>query len=272
MIISTVMKRYLLKPGSKIRLKDRDPSLTLNEIKKDDAKPDFIELNEKLLNLQEILYAQHEHKILVVLQGMDTSGKDGTVRNVFRGVNPQGVRVAAFKAPSEEELERDYLWRIHKEVPKKGQIVIFNRSHYGDVLVVRVRNLAPNRIWKRRFGHINDFERMLTEEGTTIIKCFLHISHEEQRERLQARIDNPKKHWKFDLKDVDERKYWDDYVKAYEDVLEKTSTRWAPWYIIPADRKWYRNLVISKIIVNTLENLNLKYPKSKEKLSGLIIK
>ena len=272
MVYSSVyMKKFLVKPGTKIKLKDFDPSYTGRYEQKEEISAEFIKLNEKLLKFQEILFAQHKHKILVILQGMDTSGKDGTIRNVFRGVNPQGVRVASFKVPTEAELERDYLWRIHQEVPKKGEIAIFNRSHYGDVLVVRVHNLVHPKVWKRRFAQINDFEKMLTEEGTTVIKLFLHVSKGEQKKRLQARIDNPNKNWKFDLKDLDERKYWDNYTKAYEDVLSKTSTDWAPWYIVPSDRKWYRNLTVSRIIVKTLQQMDLRYPTSAEKLNNISV-
>jgi PPK2 family polyphosphate:nucleotide phosphotransferase len=218
-----------------------------------------------------MLYAEHKHKVLIVLQAMDSGGKDGTIRHVFDGVNPQGVKVASFKVPTKEELDHDYLWRVHEHTPGKGEIVIFNRSHYEDVLVVRVHDLVPRPVWRRRFKHIRDFERILADEGTTILKFFLHIDLEEQKERFQARLDTPHKRWKFRLGDLEERKLWDSYHKAYEDAITKTSTKWAPWYIIPANRKWYRNLVISRIIVETLEGLDMSYPESKEDLEGVVI-
>jgi PPK2 family polyphosphate:nucleotide phosphotransferase len=208
-----------------------------------------------------LLYAEQKHKVLIVLQGMDTSGKDGTIRRVFEGVNPQGVRVASFKQPTPEELDRDFLWRVHKQVPGKGEMVIFNRSHYEDVLVVRVHELVPKEVWSKRYEHINSFERMLADEGTTILKFFLHIDQEEQKQRLQARLDDPHKHWKFNPADLEERKLWPKYMKAYEEAISKTSTDGAPWYIVPANRKWYRNIVVGTIIVEALTRLNMRYPE-----------
>jgi PPK2 family polyphosphate:nucleotide phosphotransferase len=183
------------------------------------------------------------------------------VRNVFEGVNPQGVRVATFKVPTPLELDHDYLWRVHSQTPGKGEIVIFNRSHYEDVLVVRVHELVPKKVWEKRYRQMNEFEHTLAQEGTTILKFFLHISLDEQKARLQSRLDDPKKHWKFNVGDLKERKLWANYSQAYEDVLNKTSTSWAPWYIVPADRKWFRNLVIGSVLVKTLKNLDMKYPK-----------
>jgi PPK2 family polyphosphate:nucleotide phosphotransferase len=191
---------------------------------------------------------------------------------VFEGINPQGVRVAGFKVPTEEELDHDYLWRVHKVTPGNGEMVIFNRSHYEDVLVVRVHNYVPPEVWKKRFDQINQFERTLAENGTTILKFYLHIDLDEQKERLQARLDEPTKHWKFRLGDLEERKLWPDYMQAYEDVLSKTSTKYAPWYIVPANRKWYRDLVISSVLVDTLEGLKMKYPESEENLDGVVVK
>jgi PPK2 family polyphosphate:nucleotide phosphotransferase len=202
---------------------------------------------------------------------MDTGGKDGTIRHVFQGVNPQGVKVSNFKAPSKEELDRDYLWRVHRRTPCTGEIMIFNRSHYEDVLVVRVHNLVPAEVWKRRYGHINDFERMLTNEGTDILKFYLHISWEEQKERFQARLDNQNKQWKFNLGDLEERKLWTEYMRAYEDMLSKTSTEEAPWYIVPANRKWYRNLVVATLLVDKMEGLNMSYPEPEDNLSKIVI-
>jgi len=266
------MERYRVEPDSKINLGQWDPSdKSAFEGSKREAREALRALNERLEALQELLYAEHKHKVLIVLQAMDTGGKDGTIRHVFEGVDPQGVKVASFKVPTPEELDHDYLWRVHKQVPARGEIVIFNRSHYEDVLVVRVHNLAPPAVWGRRYAHINDFERLLVEEGTTILKFFLHIGLDEQRERLQARLDEPHKRWKFNLGDLDERRLWPEYQRAYEDVLSKTSTEQAPWYIVPANRKWYRNLVVATILVETLEGLNMRYPQPEEGLEGVVI-
>ena len=266
------MNRYRVKPGAKIDLSQRDPNDTSAFAgKKQDAKQELVALNRRLEELQELLYAQGKHKMLVVLQAMDAGGKDGTIRHVFDGVNPQGVRVTSFKVPTRRELAHDYLWRVHRQVPGRGEIMIFNRSHYEDVLVVRVHNLVSPEVWSHRYDHINDFERMLCDEGVTIRKFYLHIDRDEQKERFQARLDEPDKHWKFSAADLAERKRWPDYMKAYQDVLGKTSTKWAPWYIVPANRKWYRNLVVSTIIVETLEGLNMTYPPPEDDLDNVII-
>jgi PPK2 family polyphosphate:nucleotide phosphotransferase len=266
------MKHHLVQPGKKIKLADIDPQ-DMGDFKggKEDGLKEIAKLNEKLQELQELLYAEGKHKILVVLQAMDTGGKDGAIRRVFDGVNPQGVKVASFKVPTPEEMAHDYLWRVHKVAPANGELVIFNRSHYEDVLVVRVHNYVPKEVWSKRYEQINAFEKLLAENGTTILKFFLHISKDEQKKRLQARLDDPTKHWKFSLGDLGERKLWDDYQSAYEDALNKTSTEYAPWYVVPANRKWYRDLVISKVLVETLEGLNMKYPKPKDDLSGVVI-
>ena len=266
------MNKYRVAPGDDINLSYWDP----NDKSKFDgnkltAQMRLEELNYELEALQELLYAEHKHNVLVVLQGMDTGGKDGTIRHVFEGVNPQGVKVASFKVPTREELDHDYLWRVHKQTPGKGEIVIFNRSHYEDVLVVRVHKLVPKEVWALRYEQINEFERLLYEEGTTILKFFLHIDLKEQKERLQARLDDPNKQWKFSLGDLEERKLWPEYSKAYEDVLNKTSTKWAPWYIVPANRKWYRNLVVASIMVDTLKRLDMSYPKPEDDLSQVNI-
>jgi PPK2 family polyphosphate:nucleotide phosphotransferase len=254
--------RYLVKPGEKVKLSEWDPDSKGDYPDgKQEGKEDVEKLNRELEELQELLYAEHKHKVLVILQGMDASGKDGTIRHVFDGVNPQGVKVASFKVPTKEELDHDYLWRVHKRVPGKGEIVIFNRSHYEDVLAVRVLNLAPKAVWSKRYDHINDFEKTLADEGTTILKFFLHISAKEQKERLLARLKEPHKQWKFNPADLKARGMWQRYVKAYEDVLSKTSTKWAPWYIIPSNRKWYRNLVVGEVIIEALKSLKMKYPK-----------
>jgi PPK2 family polyphosphate:nucleotide phosphotransferase len=266
------MERCRVKPDSQIDLSQWDTNDTSAfDGDKREAREVLQTLNERLEELQELLYAEHKHKVLVVLQAMDAGGKDGTIRHVFEGVNPQGVKVASFKVPTREELDHDYLWRVHKQVPGKGQIVIFNRSHYEDVLVVRVHNLAPPEVWGRRYAHINHFERTLADEGTTILKFFLHIDLDEQKERLQARLDEPHKRWKFKLGDLGERKLWPEYMRAYEDVLSKTSTEWAPWYIVPANHRWYRNLVVATVLVEALEGLNMSYPQPVEGLDNVVI-
>ena len=266
------MKRYLVEPGKKIVLAERNPSDTKAfEGGKEKGLMALQELNLELQALQEVLYAEQKHRVLVVLQAMDTGGKDGAIRRVFEGVNPQGVKVASFKVPTPEEMAHDFLWRVHKVVPGNGDLVIFNRSHYEDVLVVRVHEYVPKSVWKKRYDQINEFEKLLAENGTTILKFFLHIDKDEQKERLQARLDDPSKHWKFRLGDLEERKLWDQYQEAYEDVFNKTSTEYAPWYIVPANRKWYRDLVISTVLVNTLKDLKMKYPESEENLNGVVI-
>lgn len=228
-------------------------------------------LTHRLEELQELLYAEGRHKVLVVLQAMDTGGKDGVIRRVFEGVNPMGVKVAAFKRPTPEELSHDYLWRVHRQTPGTGEITIFNRSHYEDVLVVRVHQLVSPAVWRKRYAQINAFERSLVDEGTTILKFFLHISKEEQRSRLQARVDDPTKHWKFSMGDLDERKLWNKYAPAYQAMLSRTSTAWAPWYVVPADRKWYRDLVVATVLVDTLEAFGMSYPQPPVPLDGLVI-
>lgn len=266
------MERYRIKPGSKVDLGKWDAEETSAfDGKKEEALERIEKLKLDLGSLQEMLYAEHKHKVLVVLQAMDTGGKDGTIRKVFEGVNPQGVRVASFKAPTPLELDHDYLWRIHQMTPGKGEIVVFNRSHYEDVLVVRVHNLVPEQIWKRRYDQINDFERNLVEEGTTVLKFYLHITKDEQKQRLLDRLNDPTKQWKFNAGDLAERDLWDAYMQAYEAVLEKTSTEYAPWYLIPANKKWYRDLVIISVLVDKLQGLKMSYPQPKEDLSKIVI-
>jgi PPK2 family polyphosphate:nucleotide phosphotransferase len=264
--------QYRVKPGARVDLTHWDPS---DQQAFPDGKKEGLRrlesLNRELETLQELLYAEHKHKLLIVLQAMDTGGKDGVIRHVFDGVNPQGVRVASFKRPTPIELDRDYLWRVHQPVPGRGEIAIFNRSHYEDVLVVRVHNLVPKAVWSKRYEQINAFERMLADEGTTILKFFLHISFEEQRERLQARLDEPDKRWKFDPNDLNERALWSQYMAAYEDMLSKTSTDWAPWYVVPANRKWYRNLVVGTVIIETLNRLEMRYPEPAFDPSTIVI-
>jgi PPK2 family polyphosphate:nucleotide phosphotransferase len=256
------MKRYRIKPDSKVDLDDFDPDDTsLVAGGKKAAAEETEKLLAKLHDLQELLFAEHQRKLLVVLQGMDTSGKDGTVRHVMGAFDPAGVRVVSFKKPTDEELAHDFLWRVHAKTPGKGEVVVFNRSHYEDVLVVRVHELVPKNVWKKRYEQINEFERMMSENGTIIVKLFLHISKSEQKERLQERIDDPTKRWKFQHGDIDERKLWSEYRTAYEDALTKTSTSWAPWWIIPANTKWYRNYLVGKILVDTLGKLDMQYPQ-----------
>jgi PPK2 family polyphosphate:nucleotide phosphotransferase len=265
------MNRYRVSPDDSIILSQIDPEDTPAAPDKDQAKKQVSSLLDELVELQELLYAEHKHKLLVVLQAMDTGGKDSTIRRVFGPVNPQGVRVANFKVPTPVELGHDYLWRIHKQTPRTGEITIFNRSHYEDVLVVRVHNLVPKDVWSKRYDHINAFEQRLAEEGTTILKFFLYISKGEQRERLQSRIDRPHKRWKFKRGDLEERKLWDDYMHAYQDVLNRTSKPWAPWFLVPANRKWYRDLIIVTHVVNTLKSLNMQYPQPEVDLDSIEI-
>ncbi len=262
-------KRYVVEPDQKIKLSDWDPDSTPAwKGDKETAEKEIAKINDELEALQEQLYAEGKHKVLIVLQGMDTSGKDGVIRRAFDGVNPLGVRVASFKVPTAPEVARDYLWRIHQQVPGRGEIVIFNRSHYEDVLVVRVHTLVPEEQWKRRYDHIRHFEQMMADEGTTILKFYLHIDMEEQRQRLLARLDEPDKRWKFNPGDLEERKLWDKYEKAYEDVLSKTSQKDAPWIIVPANRKWYRDLVILAALVDTLKGLKMEFPQPAENLDS----
>jgi len=267
------MNRYRVKSGRRVDLAHWGPDDTSAfDGNEEDAQGRLVKLNRQLEDLQELLYAEGKRRLLVVLQAMDTGGKDGTIRHVFEGVNPLGVKVASFKVPTQEELGHDFLWRVHKQTPAKGEIAIFNRSHYEDVLVVRVHQLVPPDVWRGRYAHINDFEQMLAEEGTTILKFFLHISKEEQKKRLQARLDERDKRWKFNVGDLKERRLWSAYMEAYADALGKTSTQWAPWYIVPANHKWYRNLVVCTVIVETLKGLKMRYPEPKEDLDRVVIK
>ncbi len=258
-----------VQPGSGVKLKDWDPDETIEwKGKRSAAEARTAELNDQLEALQELLHAQGKHRVLVVLQAMDAAGKDSTVRHVFDGVNPAGVKVAPFRAPTADELARDFLWRVHPHVPADGQLTIFNRSHYEDVLAVRVFELAPEEVWRKRYGHIRNFEQMLADEGTTIIKIYLHVSPEEQAGHLQERLDDRSKWWKFNPSDINARLRWADYMEAFEEAIAETSTDDAPWYIIPANRRWYRNLAISEIMVQTLEGLNMAYPEPEGDLSG----
>ena len=251
---------YLVKPGKKFKLADFSTDDTGRFKDKSDAAAEKKSNLKKLRKLQDVLYAQSEYAVLVVLQAMDAGGKDGTIKHVFSGVNPQGCTITSFKAPTHVELAHDYLWRIHAATPAKGMIGIFNRSHYESVLVERVKNLVPPKVWSKRYDHINNFEKILADEGTTIIKFFLNISYEEQKKRMEKRLADPRKNWKFSPDDLKERKRWDQYMEAYQDALNKCSTEWGPWYVVPADHKWFRNWVVSDTIVRTLEAMDLRYP------------
>jgi len=250
-------KRFIVKPGKPARVNKRDPDETLG-IKKND---NLLDKNvEKLRDLQHLLYADKRHALLIVLQALDAGGKDGTIRHVMSGVNPQGCQVTSFKAPSTEELDHDFLWRIHNNVPRRGDIGIFNRSQYEDVLIVRVHKLVPKEVWSKRYSQINDFEKMLDQNGVTILKFFLHISKDEQLKRFQSRLSDPAKNWKLSLPDFREREHWDQYMEAYEDALTNCSTSHAPWYVIPSNQKWFRNYAISCIVIDALEKMKLKFP------------
>ncbi|WP_244814676.1 PPK2 family polyphosphate kinase [Caballeronia sp. Lep1P3] len=236
---------------------------------KDDDRARLTEIGTQLDELQEKLHAQRRRRVLLVLQGMDTSGKDGTVRGVFHDVDPLGLRIVPFRAPTERELAHDFLWRVHAQAPMAGEFVVFNRSHYEDVLVPRVQKGIDDDECERRYRHIREFEALLADSGTTIVKCFLHISKDEQRKRLQARIDDPTKHWKFDVSDLDARKLWDDYQQAYSVALGATSTDYAPWYIIPGDSKTHRNLMVAELVLRTMQGMKLEFPPAKESLTGV---
>jgi PPK2 family polyphosphate:nucleotide phosphotransferase len=263
MPVSGALERYWVKPGSKVDFSkfDSGEKSLFDGDGKVDFEPQFKILQEQLQELQKMLYAQNKHRILVVMQAMDTGGKDGCIKHVFSHIDPQGIHVRSFKKPTEEELAHDFLWRVHKQVPPRGQLVIFNRSHYEDIIAVRVKKLFPEEVWKRRQRHVVDFERMLAEEGTTIVKIFLHISKGEQKKRLESRLENPVKHWKFNPDDLADRARWDEFMAAYEDVMTKTSTEYAPWFIVPSDRKWYRNLCVARIMLDTMKKLRLELPK-----------
>lgn len=255
-------------------------TVSLNEITADGkdcqsnrkhAENEFKDLRKEFRELQARFYAEDKHKLLLVFQAMDAGGKDGTIRAITQGVNPQGVFITSFKGPSKQELTHDFLWRVHKAVPARGMVGIFNRSHYEDVLVVRVDNLVPESVWRPRYERINDFEELLTGSGTTILKFYLHISKEEQRERFQERIDIPEKNWKFSFEDLEKRKQWDDYMAAYEEMLMQTTTETAPWYVIPSNQNWYRNLAIERVIVSTLRQLDPQYPPPEGDVTGVVV-
>ncbi len=256
-------QRHRIEDGSKFKLSQTDPGDTGKFTSREEAEAKLKSDIEKLRLLHEKLYVDKRFSMLVVLQAMDTGGKDGTIKHVFSGVNPQGCRVTSFKKPNEEDLSHDFLWRISKALPERGTVGIFNRSHYEDVLVVRVHDLVEKSVWKKRYEAINNFEERLANEGTVIVKFFLNISKDEQLERIKFRIEDPEKRWKFTDADLKERKFWSDYQEAYEDAIQKCSTPWAPWYVVPANKKWYRNYVVANALVQTLEKLDLKMPKAK---------
>jgi len=270
--ISEVAVAHTFKAGSKVKLADvaSGPSDSL-KLGKKLARKQIAANAVEMAELAKRLYAENKRSVLLVLQGMDTAGKDGTIRWVMRGMNPTSCGVTSFKKPSEEELDHDFLWRCHKAAPRKGNIGIFNRSHYEDVLIVRVHSLVPKSVWSQRYELINDWEKLLTASGTTVVKCFLHISKETQRLRLQERIDIPEKNWKFNPGDLAERKLWSDYQEAYEAALAKCNTDHAPWHIIPSDKKWYRNLVISQLLKSVLEELDPQYPDAEGDWSGMVV-
>ncbi len=253
-------KHFCVESGRKIRLTERDPSDTGKYDSRKEADPEMQKYVQRMDELQYLMFADGNQSLLIVLQGLDAAGKDGTIRHLFTGMNPQGTLVASFKQPSKEELAHDFLWRAHLRAPSKGQVVIFNRSHYEDVLVVRVHNLAPQSVWSKRYALINDFETMLRHNGTHVLKFYLHISPEEQLKRFKKRLDDRSRQWKISESDYLERELWPEYVAAYEDVFAETNTDHAPWYIIPSNHKWFRNLAISQIIARTMDEIGLKLP------------
>jgi PPK2 family polyphosphate:nucleotide phosphotransferase len=254
------LHRFRVKPGEKVKLHDIDPDFKDKLEGHEDARKEFERNARRLRELQELMYAEHQRSLLICLQAMDAGGKDGTIRHVLGSMNPQGCKVVSFKQPTSVERDHDFLWRIHREVPAKGEAAIFNRSHYEDVLVVRVHGLVPRSVWSKRYDQINAFEKSLADTGTHLLKFYLHISKDEQLKRFGDRLEDPSKHWKISASDYTERRRWDDYIEAYEDALAKCSTESAPWFIIPANHKWFRNLAVAQIVVDFLERLDMKPP------------
>ena len=254
-------QRFRVKPDARLRLKDVDPAFKGVHGDREAAEQESARYQLKLRDLQALLYAERKHSLLICLQGMDTAGKDGTISHVLGAMNPQGCRAAAFKEPTAEEQAHDFLWRAHREVPTKGEVVIFNRSHYESVLIERVHGLVPKKIWSKRYEHINAFEQGLAENGTLVLKFFLHLSKKKQLKRFKDRLDDPSKRWKISEADYKEREYWDDYQEAYEEAMSRCSTESAPWFIIPSDHKWFRDLAVARIVVEQLEALKMNYPK-----------
>jgi PPK2 family polyphosphate:nucleotide phosphotransferase len=266
-----LIARLIVEPGTKAQLARRDPGDRLGLGDKAHSEPQLAKLIAELAVLHNRLWAESKRALLLVLQGLDASGKDGSIRSVLTGVNPQGCRIVSFKQPDEGALAHDYLWRVHAVCPARGELGIFNRSHYEDVVAVRARKLAPKSVWSRRPRHIREFERLLSDEGTTIVKVFLHISRDEQRRRLEERLANPEKTWKFRQSDLDDRARWDDFMAAYEDVISQTSTSWAPWHIIPANHNWVRNLALATLLVETLRKIDPQLPPPEPGLEHLQI-
>jgi PPK2 family polyphosphate:nucleotide phosphotransferase len=260
-----------VEPGDAPRLDQRDPGFRPEGLNKAEGVEQLADRTERLAALHDRLWAEGTRAVLLVLQGMDASGKDGTIKHVLAGVNPQGCRIVAFRVPTVTELAHDYLWRVHAACPTRGELGVFNRSHYEDVVAARVRQLVPESVWRRRYEHIRGFERMLVDEGTTIVKVFLHISKEEQRKELQERLEDPTKRWKFRLGDLDDRKRWDEFMAAYEDAIRETSTDWAPWHVVPANHNWVRNLAVAELLVETLERLKPEFPPPDPALDGVEI-
>lgn len=258
-------------PGKKVDLGDYPPDATLGLDDKEKAQAAAAKLGERFAELGAMLAANHRHSLLVVVQGMDASGKDGTVKHCLGPLNPMAVHVTSFKAPTSNELAHDFLWRVHSACPGRGEVGIFNRSHYEDVLIVRVESLVPEDVWSRRYDAINAFERNLVDEGTVVLKLWLNMSKEEQALQMQERLSDPNKNWKFNLDDLEKRKKWDEYMEAYRVMLERTSTDWAPWHVIPADRKWVRNLVVSELLVDALEGLGMEWPRLDPKIRKMKI-
>jgi PPK2 family polyphosphate:nucleotide phosphotransferase len=255
------INEFRIKPDSKVNLEKIDPSYHAGYDNEEATLTELNKYSQRLSELQAVMFAENKHALLIVLQAMDGGGKDGTISRVMAALNPQGCSVVGFKVPTAEELAHDYLWRIHKQTPRKGQITVFNRSHYEDVLVVRVHNLVPKDVWSKRYNEINEFERELANSGTTIVKFFLHIDKDEQLKRFRDRLDQADKQWKISDSDYTEREYWDDYQQAYVDAINKCSFNYAPWYVVPANHKWFRDLAVSQILVDTLESLKMKYPE-----------
>ncbi|MGO4870796.1 MAG: polyphosphate kinase 2 family protein [Roseiarcus sp.] len=256
-------RKFVVEPGAKVRLAKIDPSFTGEHESHEKATPEILKHVERMDRLQYLLYADANQSVLIVLQAIDAAGKDGVIRHLFSGMNPQGTAVAAFKQPTPIELAHDFLWRAHPPAPSKGQVVIFNRSHYEDVLVVRVHKLAPRSVWSKYYDSINDFEKLLERSGTRILKFYLHISPDEQLERFKQRLDDPARRWKISESDYSERELWPQYVEAYEDALALTSTQRAPWYVIPSNHKWFRNLAVSQIVADTMDEMGLKLPPTR---------
>jgi PPK2 family polyphosphate:nucleotide phosphotransferase len=260
MAVMDYAKEFIVAPGSRVRLSAIDPSFTGSHLSHEKAEPEIRAQTERMDRLQYLLYADASRSLLIVLQGLDAAGKDGTVRHLFSGMNPQGVTVTSFKEPSKADLAHDFLWRVHSRAPGKGEVAVFNRSHYEDVLIARVHNLVARPVWSNRYELINAFEKMLADNGTRILKFYLHISPGEQLARFKQRLDDPMRQWKISDSDYTERALWPNYVEAYEDALSLTSTEWAPWYVIPANHKWFRNLAISHIVAAAMDGMGLQVP------------